>query len=613
MCKPNIHSRARRPSKSSRAELNLLIPYVPLADPTDGLIKTEDLLADIIVEVTVWEGAKPQDHLQLTLNDLPVGDEYVLDNPIQGTIIEVKIPTDTALKDDGIYELRYVTQSFPGGNSAPSPPAPIKVDRTAAGAHQLGYMDFPDEAKDGLTAAELNAMGDTLTGRIYGYTGLSAGDTITTYWGEILGPDVLLTGSEDGNQPIDVHFDKAFLVSLGNNPGATYYKVKDRAGNISNSSKMVTIPLFLTEIVTDLAAPVVQNYDGMIDYTDAQATVSVGIPASEILQDQDSILLRWGTVSVGPYPVEADDLGEEYVLIFEVSFATIEEAGNGIRQLRYDVIRDNHTIGVSTSVDIVINIETPVPGNPDKPTIKGGSSTPSAEDNVIDENDFELDATVIINWNEHFSAAQMIQVFWGGEEVLDVPYVITNTDVAAGRPLLLSIPNSNFTQVGTGPDIRVYYTVSQADNPNTSKSEERGIIVRSKEEIPGGTEGLDAPQFERLNANGAINRENSVNGAPIYIKPYINIDVGQTIVFTYEAYDDLVAGGISFIWTHTSPPLTTEQVTQGYRLNVPRNELLRHCYGHAETSFQVLSDTGSGNSKSASAYVDLRVAGVCTA
>lgn len=613
MCKIKHHSSAKSPTRLRNVDLELSTPFVSVADPVDGLIKTEDLIDDVKVEIPTWDGAKPNDSLQLYLDGKSVGEEYTLANPVEGEILELTLPVETALKEDGIYRLNYVTSSFPGGNTAEAPSTEIKVDRTAPGAHQLGYMDFPEEAKDGLTAAELASMDNILTGRIYGYTGLTGGDIIFTFWGEIPGPEIMLTGDEDGDSPIEVPFEKSFLLSLGNNPGATYYKVKDRAGNMSASSKEVTIPLFLTEIVTDLDPPVVQEYDGLIDYSDAMANVVVGIPQSAMLQDSDEVLLRWGGVSVGPFPVSSEDFGQEFVLIFDIAYPTIEDAGNGLRQLRYDILRDGRLAGVSQTVDINVNIELPVPGTLEKLTIKGGSNDPSAEDNVIDENDFELDATAILNWNEEFNAGETIQIFWSGQEVLDPPYTITNSDTAAGRTLLLTIPNSMFKPIGTGNDIRVYYTVSQQDNPNQSTSAERGVIVRSKDELPGGPEGLGAPEFEQLNANGAINRENSVNGAPVYIKPFANISEGQTIIYTYEAYSDLVANDLSFTWTHTSAPLTADNVAAGYRFSVPRNELMRHCYGHAEATFQVISDKGTGNSKRANAYVDLRVAGVCTA
>lgn len=454
-------------------------------------------------------------------------------------------------------------------------------------------------------------MGDVLVGKIFGYTGLSKGDTIYTTWGESAGPELILTKEESGEEALEIEFTKSFLLSVEKNTGPTFYIVKDRAGNISQPSNKVTIPLFLTEVVTDLPAPVVESYDGLIDYEDASSGVEVKIPSSEILGAGDQITLHWGTVAVGPFPFDPEDITEPYVLAFDIALSSIEQAGNGSRQLRYDVVRDGRIIGVSELTEIIVNTELPVPGMLDKPTIRGASGTPSAEDNVIDENDFELDATVLINWNNNFAAGQRLNVYWGGREVLQGAYEITNTDVAAGRGLLLTALNSEFKLVGTGEDIRVRYTVTIPGNPNLSTSTEQGISVRSKDDLPGGGGPIAAPEFLMLNENGAINDENSINGAPVHIKPFINIGVGQVIVFRYDAYDDLVGGALKFSWSHTSAALSETNVTDGYDFAVPRNELQRHCFGHVEASFQVISDKGRGNSGSASVYVDLRHAGVC--
>ncbi len=107
----------------------------------------------------------------------------------------------------------------------------------------------------------------------------------------------------------------------------------------------------------------------------------------------------------------------------------------------------------------------------------------------------------------------------GGQEVLEQPYTLTNSDVVAGRTLLLTALNSKFTAVGTGNDIRVYYTVKTEGNPNLSTSSEQGLIVRSKNELPGGPDGPEAPQFMSLSANGTLTFENSAQGAPFLSNP----------------------------------------------------------------------------------------------
>jgi hypothetical protein len=87
--------------------------------------------------------------------------------------------------------------------------------------------------------------------------------------------------------------------------------------------------------------------------------------------------------------------------------------------------------------------------------------------------------------------------------------------------------------------------------------------------------------------------------------------IGQTIVFTYEAYDKLVDGDLKFVWTHTSPALNADQVNEGYHFMVPREELIKHCYGHTESFFHVNSDQGQGNSERTSVYVDMRRGNIC--
>ncbi len=598
----------RRPKQ----KLSLVPPFVSVADETDGLIKTIDLERDVVVEFPVWEGARPKDLYQLELNGSTIGSAARLEPlPPEGTLLRMNIQVANELKSDGDYTLTYLVTGYPSGSPQSSSPTNIVVDRTPPGTHQLGYMDFPDIAKDGLTLEELSAMGDVLTGSIFGYSGLKQGDTINTYWGDVPGPTLELSGAEDENEAIEIAFTKDFLTRLESPAGATYYTVTDRAGNVSAESKKITIPLLLIEVTPDLPAPVIDGYDGLIDNADALACVEVKIPGSAIIEGGDEIALYWGSERLGPVPVEAEDVSEPFILIFDVQYATIDLAQNGLRELRYDVIRNGQIIGTSERLEINVNIELPVPGALDKLTVKGGSGSPSNEDNLIDENDFELDATLLINWNTLFKASQIVTVFWGGQEVLEQPYTITNSDIAASRPLLLNALNSKFKPVGTGNDIRVYYTITQTGNPNMTTSPEQGIIVRSKDELPGGPSGPDAPHFNSLNENGAINRENGEHGAFIFIKPYTNIQEGQIIDFTYEAYDDLVGGTKKFEWTHTSPALTQNEVNNGYTVVVPRPTLEQHCYGHTEVSFQVRSDRGQGNSKRATAYVDMRLGGLC--
>ncbi len=163
--------------------IDLLAPAVPVADPVDGLIKTDDLISDIAVEFPIWDAPALGDKYHLRLNGKSVGIEETLSTlPTPGTTLTLAIPVDGELKADGTYQVEYGLTTFPGSEYIVSPAVMIIVDRTPAGTHQLGYMEFPDEAKDGLTLEELSLMGDALPGRIFGYSGLKRGDLIKTYW-----------------------------------------------------------------------------------------------------------------------------------------------------------------------------------------------------------------------------------------------------------------------------------------------------------------------------------------------------------------------------------------------------------------------------------------------
>ncbi|WP_232434464.1 hypothetical protein [Pseudomonas asplenii] len=588
-------------------------PTVIKADPIDGLIKTIDLLSELEITVPAWDDANPGDSYQPTINKMPVGTKKFMPDtpPVPGTPMPTSIPLediDIYLNADGHYDIGYLTITQPGNFPTHSEPTSIEVDRTPPGQNQLGYMDFPEQVKDGLTLEELDGELDgVLPCGIFGYSGLKRGDTIQTFWGSTPGPSIILDGTEDESQPIPVIFSKAFLLQQGQ-AEQVYYVITDRAGNTSLDSRKTTILLFLTEIVPDLPAPFIEDHIDPIDYDEAQAGVDVQIPGSELLEPGDKITLHWGSLELGPFPIDPDDIEKPVVLVIDVDFDTIDRAGDGPIRLTYDVIRGSTPIIVGRSLpyDIVVHVKRPVPGELARPIVRGRSELPNNEDNFIDENDFELDADIIIEWNSGFVAGELIEVFWGGISVLEQPYPISDADIIAGRPLSLTALNSKFKPVGTGTDIRVNYTVTEIGNPNIQPSIFQGIIVRSKEELPGGPDGPTAPEFTDLNENGAINPVNGLNGAPVHIEPYDNIKVGDTIHFLYEGFDRLIGGNKKNEWPHTSPPLTLEQTINGYDLRIPRLTLLETCFGHVEATFRVDSVTGSGNSGRANVYIDMR-------
>ncbi|NVZ67104.1 hypothetical protein HX867_33885, partial [Pseudomonas gingeri] len=188
-----------------------------------------------------------------------------------------------------------------------------------------------------------------------------------------------------------------------------YYTITDRAGNTSQESRKTTVLLFLTEVVPNLPAPIIETHVDPIDYDKAPAGVEVRIPTSTLLEPGDQIILHWGSIETGPFPIDPDDIQNPIVLLIDIDFDSIDRAGDGPTRLTYDVIRGATpvVVGRSLPLDIIVHIERPVPGELARPIIRGRSSQPNNEDNFIDENDFELDADIIIDWNTGFDAGEL--------------------------------------------------------------------------------------------------------------------------------------------------------------------------------------------------------------
>ncbi|QXI26916.1 addiction module component [Pseudomonas vanderleydeniana] len=580
-------------------------PDVPAA-LEDGLLPISALNAPLQVIFPVWNNPSTRHHYQLLWNNEPIGESLSIqpgDKP--GDTLQLHVPVNALV--EGHYQLAFRVTDSESEQSSESFPRALEIDTTAPGLPSLAPLAFPPEVRDGLTSEELTEMGDVLPGVVHGYTGFAIGDRVRTFWGATEGPEALVGDDDMEPRQVIIEFSRAFLESLDDFNGPVHYNVTDRAGNSSQDSVAVNVRLLLNEPVTDLPAPIIEDYVEPIDREQAQAGVEVAIPTSAPVQADDRILLHWGNVSLGPFPLET--FGQPIILRIDVPFENIEQAGDGDVRLEYELSREGHVIGYSLPQDIVVKVRLPVPGELHKPLIRGAS--PDGEDNLISPDDFERDARAIITWNEDFIAGQALQLYWRGQAMFEPAYRITAGDVSAGRDLNLTVPGERFRPLGTGTDIRIHYSVTQAGNPNTSKSAEQGIIVRNWDELPGGRPGPDAPQFTDLNEHGAINTVNGRDGAPVHIAPYLNIKLGDVIHFLYEGFDRLAGGNRKIQWPHTSNPLNEEQVRNGYDLRIPRSVLDSHCYGHAEATFSVDSISGTGHSKRQGAYVDMRVSGVC--
>ncbi|AHF66821.1 hypothetical protein [Pseudomonas cichorii] len=577
---------------------SLKAPDVAVAfhdEDTPGLLPISELTKPVIVDLEVWAGAQPGYTYSLHWDGETVGPEKpILGTHRPGDPLTLEIPV--GLLTEGTHTLQYQTFNPESQVRNESNIFNLVIDLTAPGKPELSAILFPPEVQNGLTAAELAQLGGKLDVQIAGYTGMAKHDVVQTYWGTTIGPQATVTEDDMGLDRVAITFTRAFLESLGETEQLVKYKVFDRAGNASIDSNPVPITLKLQDIPANFPAPIIDPGVGtLIDYAEAQAGVQVDIPKYPGASPFDMIRLFWGQNNpLVPVALPPGNENEDIVLSLRIPYETLNQNPVGSVQVFYEVTRQLDLAGTSLSSTIDVFLTLPVPTPLETFIVQGTSvESPNTTDNFIDEEDYELNALGVVKWNTGFAISDNLNLFWGDQQKLQW-YQIRATDIAAARDLLIPIDNAIMRAQGTGAEIPVYYTVTRAGNPNPVKCPVQLVTVRSKEELPGGSEGLDGPPF-KLNDVGFIAPILNPNGADLHIAPYINIDEGQTLFLTFKGFDKNNNPIDASNYT-ADRTLDKNDVANGYTFTVPDRNLRILCTGFAEASFRVEPPAGSNQS-----------------
>lgn len=584
--------------RSSRAPVPIAAPDVAVAfhDADDlGLIPVSALGAPITVDLTVWEGAEERYVYQLLWDGEPHGPEKEITSSEQpGDPLTLEIPV--ALQTNGRHSLAFRTYSPNTTVEDESAVFPVVIDRSAPGKPLLAAIQFPVEVQNGLTAAELEQLGDKLDVEIAGYTGMAKHDVIKTYWGDVLGPTATVTENDMGLNKVSFDFPKDFLDSIEPGPHAVKYNVTDRAGNVSEYSVEVTILLLLTQIPTDYPAPLVDPSIGdLIDHAEARPGVKVDVPHYPGATEFDLITLFWGADKpMLPVQIAPGDENEQIVLSVRVPYETIAATPIGQVEITYSVSRQNQLNGSSLPAQVGVFITLPIAEPMTAPVIQGTSvQNPDKTDNFIDEDDYELNGRAIVEWTDEFEVNDDLNLFWGDQQRLQW-HQINEEDVAQKRDLIIPIANSIMKAQGTGSEIPVRYTVTRAGNPNSAASPAQKVTVRSKEELPGGPDGIDGPTFVVTPA-GYISLIVAPDGTEGSVAPYLNIAENQKLFFTFKGFD-LNNNPIEAATYTASRELDDRDVVEGYKFKVPFNTLRTICRGYCEAYIRVEPAPGSNQS-----------------
>jgi hypothetical protein len=588
-----------RPDQRSRLDPQMLeAPDVPVAfhdQDTPGLLPVSALVNPVVVTLKVWAAAQRGYMYYLVWDDRAVGPmKEIMESNLPGDPLTLEIPVE--LLTEGSHKIQYATYNPVSEIVNFSFSFTVVVDKTAPGSPELSRIEFPAVVDNGLTAAELAQFGDRLPANIAGYTGMAKHDLVQTFWGDIQGPTALVTEDDMGLNRVVISFSGDSLRSLGDGEKLAHYRIYDRAGNLSIDSNPAQVLLKLADVPSNFPAPIIDPDVGvMIDYIEAQAGVRLDIPQYTNASAYDEIRVMWGEGNpLAPVSLPPGNEDDEIVLSLSVPFEAVAALPPGRVAVSYEVYRRGELVGSSRQSSIDVFVTLPVTSPLDAIIIQGTSvQNPDTSDNFIDEDDYELNARAIVRWNNDFQISDDLNLFWGDQQ-LQQWYQIRSSDVIAERDLIIPIDNGIMKSQGTGVQIPVYFTLTRTGNPNPAKCPTQDVVVRSKEELPGGVDGLNGPPFN-LNSGGYIAPILNPNGAELKISPYLNIAKDQKITVTFRGFDDnntlIEEAGYT-----ASRELDEFDIINGYTFTVPYRNLRIICTGFAEASFKVEPPPGSNQS-----------------
>ena len=207
-------------------------PFVPAADPIDGLLRVSDLNSPIAVEFHLWEFMYPGFYIQLMLNGELVGAIWTMsESDTSGDIVSMDLNPEHFV-DEGIYSLGLRATNNENLTSGDSATTELIVDRTSPGASLLAPAMFANVS-----------FGDYVKAKIPGYEGMEPGDLIQTVCNGTQGPTHRVVPENLTTTPVEISFTQEFLEGLFSDRVNITYHVTDRAGNRSILAQSVELTM----------------------------------------------------------------------------------------------------------------------------------------------------------------------------------------------------------------------------------------------------------------------------------------------------------------------------------------------------------------------------------
>ncbi|GAB7529483.1 hypothetical protein PS3A_18920 [Pseudomonas sp. 3A(2025)] len=453
------------------------------------------------------------------------------DNPADGEyepVDEADVSIDTtfplllsvpnaALKPDGPYHLRY-TVLTENDVERPSGKISLICDTTPPWDHlEPEAMSLPTAE---LTEEYLTANPGNLQGTLPAYDNPAVSDKVALYWlatplpsDPVDLPDPVYFGPLNANRVVD--YPRALISASLDKDYYAFYLLFDKAGNRSPISGYARIDVALGVLPDNLQDPVVPLAiaPDLLDLADAREGVTVDIRSFDNHKSTDRIEVTWGSTVLGS--VEVGSLPRFPIQVPVPRLVLRDEynrvaGGEQSTNVSYRVLRGHKPSEVkSTSIQVDFSTIGPDPQpdpDPDWPDpetpeltparVFGRSGTPAL--NTLVRADGGLPADLKFDLYTPLNEGEVVDFFWGAEEVVEAVHIIQDTDVYPDE-ISVVIPWKYIEVAGNDPEVLVHYRIHAPGSDNYQRP------VYTKVNVDAVTFTPDAPEFQGVSPRGFLN------------------------------------------------------------------------------------------------------------
>lgn len=459
-------------------EASLGIPKWPQTTDDPQYIDNSDDQVRLIFNGVDWDYEKNNEE-PFSL-PFPIPDDYPfpVDVPLTPSMLE-KLPS-------GINSISYFVTNTGVENRNESLEQLFYIDRTPPSPNldpqALGLPAGITEP--GVITKEYLDANPSITLPVPDYVAAWEGDTIQVYE---FGTDTLiyegvLWPEGDTARAPDISVPSAALLALGGGPKQLVYKLKDRTGLPSGTSRVRPVSIQLAPRPAGLAAPEIPQ--SPIDREDARRGVAINIPPYQNSNPNDDIEVTLKSASgsitlpLFKYSVGTTSVGWSIL-------ANPDPRGVYTAEVTYKVRRGTDSVGPSPinhmPVDLrvvgPINPIEPGPVNPDltKLTVIGGAGT--SPDNEITPADFGKPANIRFTVYPGVAPGHIVHFFVNGEEIkgTNAPLIITTE--AAGDIVSVEFPWAVIAKLENGTFPAMYKVYENATTTNFQQSVDTDVKI----------------------------------------------------------------------------------------------------------------------------------------